>query len=209
MFVFIDEAGDTGLKLTCGSSKFFTVAMILFVDEEDMRACDRRIGEVRKELGKRNNFEFHFHDNNKRIREVFLSAIAPFGFIYYVLVLRKDPEKMWSDAFSAKESLYKMIVKSIFESARSDLKDAYVVIDKSGPPEFQHALAKYIKGVLNTPQDKVIRKFRAERSSQNNLLQLADYVASICHRKAAGKPDADIYYRTIFFKEKQWKRWQQ
>ncbi len=207
MFVFLDEAGDTGLKIERGSSRIFTIAMVIFSDGEEMQKCDRSIHELRIELKKENAFEFHFHDNSKRVRHAFLKKVAPFEFSYHVFVLNKDIQKMWNDSFKTKESLYKMVSRIIFENARMYIKDAYVVIDKSGSRDFQKTLAKYLKGIVNTSEKKVIRKFRAERSSQNNLLQLADYVVSICHRKASGKSDADMYYRAIFNKEMQSKKW--
>ena len=209
MFVFVDEAGDTGLKIDRGSSRFFTIALILLMDDEEMDGCDRRINELRVELGKQADFEFHFHDNSLKVREAFLKAVTPFGFVYYAFVLNKDPEKIYGDAFKSKESFYKIVAKFVFENARPHLKDAYVVIDKSGSREFQGALARYVRGAINAPGDRAIRKFRAERSCQNNLLQLADYIASICHRKATGKADADAYYRYISLKEIQFRKWPQ
>ncbi|MBI4458230.1 DUF3800 domain-containing protein [Candidatus Uhrbacteria bacterium] len=207
MYAFLDEAGDTGLKVKKGSSRFFTISLVIFTDGAEMQACDQRISALRKELGKHQNFEFHFHDNNPKVREAFLSAVSPFGFMYYAFVLNKDPDKLWGDVFKDRESFYKTVCKFIFENARQHLRDAYVIIDKSGSRDFQAALAKYVKGMLNTDSEKIIRKFRAERSSQNNLIQLADYIASIYHRKALNKKDAEHYRRSLALKEIQFRKW--
>ncbi len=40
MLVFIDESGDTGLKIDKGSSKYFVIALVIFEDHEEAIACD-------------------------------------------------------------------------------------------------------------------------------------------------------------------------
>ena len=51
MLVFIDESGDSGLKVEAGSSRFFTVALVVFEDYEEANACDKRIELLAKEIG--------------------------------------------------------------------------------------------------------------------------------------------------------------
>lgn len=43
MLVFIDESGDTGLKLDKGSSKYFVITLVTFEDNEEALLCDQRI----------------------------------------------------------------------------------------------------------------------------------------------------------------------
>ena len=50
MLVFIDESGDSGLKIEKGSSRYFTVSLVVFEDNDEALACDQRIKLVRKEL---------------------------------------------------------------------------------------------------------------------------------------------------------------
>jgi len=51
MLVFIDESGDPGLKIEKGSSRFFTIALVIFEDKEEALACDQRIKLLKRELG--------------------------------------------------------------------------------------------------------------------------------------------------------------
>ncbi|MEY4722760.1 MAG: hypothetical protein RLZZ324_273 [Candidatus Parcubacteria bacterium] len=207
MFIFVDEAGDTGLKFAQGSSRFFTVALVMFTDETVMQACDGSIGELRLTLGKHERFEFHFHDNKPDVRRAFIKTVCQFDFSYIVCSIDKHASAVRGAEFDTKDALYAFAVKIAFGHARPYTRGAYVVIDQSGSHEFQAALSKHVKTFMNTNEDQVIRKFRAERSSQNNLIQLADYVASICHRKISEKPDADAYYGRILSKEKRSSRW--
>ena len=50
MQVFIDESGDSGFKFEKCSSRFFTVAMVVFNDSDEAEACDQRIQLLKKEL---------------------------------------------------------------------------------------------------------------------------------------------------------------
>jgi len=60
MLVFVDKAGDTGFKLSEGSSQFFVITLVIFDQDDDAVACDQRIALLRRELGFAGNFEFHF-----------------------------------------------------------------------------------------------------------------------------------------------------
>ena len=44
-----------------GSSRFFVVTAVLFEDNEEAEMCDKRIDELRAELGLSEKFEFHFN----------------------------------------------------------------------------------------------------------------------------------------------------
>ena len=72
MLVFIDESGDTGLRIEDGVTKYFGIFMVVFEEHEDALACDQRIGLLRRELGLTENYEFHFHRNSHRVREAFM-----------------------------------------------------------------------------------------------------------------------------------------
>lgn len=207
VFAFVDEAGDTGLKIGRGSSRCFTIAIVIFTEDDEMRRCDKIIDDLRCKQDKSKRFEFHFHNNNRQVREAFLAAVSSVGFIYYAFTLDKSLNHMWGEAYKSRDSFYMMVSKYVFESARPHLQEAFVVIDESGSQAFQDTLAKYIRNIINADDGKVIRKMRAERSSQNNLLQLADYVASICHRVSLGKADAEQYHKQISLKEIQFKKW--
>jgi hypothetical protein len=107
MLVFIDESGDSGLKLEQGSSKYFTIALVAFEDREEAIACDQRIGLLKRELGWSGNSEFHFNKNSIRVRKIFLEAVLPYDFFYYGVVIDKDPKKLYGQGFRNKKSFYK------------------------------------------------------------------------------------------------------
>lgn len=193
MLVFIDESGDSGLKLEQGSSAYFVISLVVFEDNDEATACDDRIKLLKRELGRAND-EFHFKRNSDRIRKAFIKAVLPYEFFYYAIVL--DKKALFGDGFRDKKSFYKYACNLLFESAREKLDHATVVIDESGSLDFQQQLGKYLKQRMNT-ELKRIKSVKMQRSAANNLLQLADYIAGIINRSIQGKKDNSRSYRNL------------
>ena len=87
MLVFIDESGDSGMKAKAGSSRLFVVTAIIFEDNEDASECDRRINDLRAELGLHERYEFHFNSCSNRFRSRFLETVCGSQFFYSSIVL--------------------------------------------------------------------------------------------------------------------------
>ena len=51
MLVFVDESGDPGLKVLGGSSRLFTISLVVFEENDEALACDQRIELLKRELG--------------------------------------------------------------------------------------------------------------------------------------------------------------
>jgi hypothetical protein len=201
MLVFIDESGDPGLKIKEGSSRYFVVSLVIFEDKEEALVCDQRIGLLRKELKYPEDFEFHFKSNSHKIRLTFLEAIRPYNFFYFGIVLNKDPKKLWGEGFKTKESLYKYTCGLVFENAKPYLKEATIILDKSGTKVFRNQLAKYLRRKINIEGVRIIKKVKIQRLKGNNLLQLADYIAGVINRVVQKKKSAQDYRRLIAHKE--------
>jgi hypothetical protein len=201
MLVFIDESGDSGLQIGKGSSRFFTIGLVVFEEADEAEACDTRIELLRRELGWDLKSEFHFKRNSDRVRNSFLEAVSPYSFFYYGVVINKDPKKLWGEGFKSKESFYKYTCGLVFENAKDKLKNATVIIDKSGSLEFRNQLAKYLRRKINT-KEKLISKVKMQRSSGNNLLQLADYVSGVINRSIVEeRKKSDIFRKKIAHRE--------
>ena len=51
MLVFVDESGDVGIKVAAGSSRYFTVTLLVFEDHDEALAADERISRLKHDLG--------------------------------------------------------------------------------------------------------------------------------------------------------------
>lgn len=67
MLVCIDESGDSGLKIDRGSSRYFTIGLVVFEDNEEAVLCDQRIQLLKNEIGWSKMSEFHFKRNSHRV----------------------------------------------------------------------------------------------------------------------------------------------
>lgn len=189
------------MKIDKGSSRYFTVGLVLFEEGEEAISCDQRIQLLKREVGWRENDEFHFKNNSDKIRVAFLKAVSPYNFFYYGIVINKDPKKLFGDGFKNKSSFYKYACGLVFENAKEKMRDSIVVIDESGNLDFKNQLAKYLRGRLNK-NDKLIKKIKMQRSESNNLLQLADYVAGAINRSVKNeKKKSDAYRKIIAHRE--------
>jgi len=201
MLALIDESGDSGFKIGKGSSKYFTIALVIFEDDDEAIACDNRIEILKRELGWITRSEFHFKSNSDKIREAFFRAVLPYNFFYYGFVLNKYSTKLYGDSFKNKTSFYKYTCGLVFENAKSKLVDCTVIIDENGNPGFRKQLSKYLKGKMNTKYQKCIKKVKMESSLSNNLLQLADYVAGAINRSLTEKRNRRHYRNYLSLKE--------
>ncbi len=201
MLALIDESGDSGFKIGKGSSKYFTIALVIFEDDEEAIACDSRIELLKRELGWKANSEFHFKSNSDKIREAFFKAVLPYNFFYYGFVLDKYSTKLYKDVFKNKDSFYKYTCGLVFENAKNKLIDSTVIIDENGNLDFKRQLAKYLMSKINTNHQKSIKKVKMQKSSSNNLLQLADYVAGAINRSLTEKRKRKHYRNYISLKE--------
>ncbi|MBU1046450.1 DUF3800 domain-containing protein [Patescibacteria group bacterium] len=201
MLVFIDESGDPGLKMNSGSSRFFTIALVVFEDYDEATNCDRRIELLKKELSWSDNSEFHFKKNSLRVRDSFFKAVMPYNFFYYGIVINKDPNKLYGEGFKNKSSFYKYACSLVFENAKDKLSKSIVVIDKNGNNEFRNQLAKYLRRKMNIDKKK-IRKVKMQKSESNNLLQLVDYVAGAINRSIVNsRKDSQVFRKMLSRKE--------
>lgn len=192
--VFIDESGDTGLKLEKGSTRYFVITMVLFEENEEAVACDKRIELLKRELRVKDEFKFSQLSIEKRI--AFFEAMLSYSFFYFAVVIDKDAHKQ--SGFKLRENFYKYSCSLVFENAKPYLKNAIIVIDGNGSKDFRLRLQDYLKHKVGSG---IIKKIKIQDSKQNNLLQLADMVAGAVHRCFADKTDKDIYRKLLATKE--------
>lgn len=188
MLVFIDESGDGGMKLDKGSSPYFVVALVAFPDPVEAQRCDNAVSAHRVTANLPREFEFHCAENSPRQREAFLRAVHEFDFRSYVFAL--DKRKAAGPDFRYTDTVYRSTARRVLELASASLVGAKVVLDGSGNRYFRRELTAYLRREINTGgAPRAIHEVRIQPAHQNNLLQVADYVASINARAIAGKAD--------------------
>lgn len=198
MLIFIDESGDTGLKIQQGSSRYFAIVLVSFEENEEAIACDQRIELLKRELKLPKGFEFKFSKLRKDQRMKFFEAVLPYTFFYFGIVINKDKNKLYGDGFRIKESFYKYTCSLVFENAKPYLKEATIIIDGSGSRQFKQEFKTYLRKKIGT---SIVKKVKIQSSHGNNLIQLADMIAGAAHRSFTNKGDKQVYRKMIGAKE--------
>ncbi len=136
MLVFIDESGDLGYKFDRGSTRFFTIVLVVFEGAESAQACQRAIEQLKVGLDLPPRYEFHFHDDSHERRLALLSTVSRQDFSCYSFTLDKSSPRLYGKGFQYRSPGYKWVCKTVLDNAGSELRDVTVVIDGSGerPP---------------------------------------------------------------------------
>lgn len=188
-----------------GSSQYFVFTAVIFEDHEDADGCDNKIAELREKCFKKASREFHFSKCCDSYRKEFLEGVGTFDFFYLAFVLNKA--KLYGPGFQFKDPFYKYTAKLLFENAKPYLRDAIVLIDRSGNREFRKQLDKYLRGKINTDHE-IIKKVKTEPSHSNNLLQLADMVCgAVARYYKKDKKDSGQYRKMIAHRELEVQVW--
>lgn len=200
MLCFVDESGDTGLKVGKGSSRYFTIALVLFNDDDEANACYQRITLLRRELGIPQDYEFHFYETPAKIKKAFFEAVVPYNFFYLAITINKAG--LFGEGFKYKGSFYKYTCSLAFENAKPHLQNAIVVFDESGSRHFKQELQTYLKHKMNEEDAARIKKVKVENSCKNNLIQLADMVCGAVSASLKGdRLNRVEYHRMIAHRE--------
>ena len=196
MWVFVDESGDTGFDLPGSSQDWFLVCAVVFESREAMDECERRMAELRKDLGLAAHKEFHFTADNERIRRAGLEAIKECDWWAESVELRKNSE----DAGGLRGNpLHGETLRRLFAAIAGRLERASVKLDGTGDRPFRNLKRKQTSAGARAVSRSALRKVKTADSSDHTLLQVADYVAGALSHDV--RVDRDLSYLRLI-KEK-------
>jgi len=207
MLVFVDESGDLGFKFDRGSTRFFTIGLVVFEDSRAALACQQAVESLKERLGLPASYEFHFHNDSHDRRLALLGTVARQDFSCYTFTLDKTSPRLTGPGFKYRSPSYKWVCRIALENAASDLQGATVIIDGSGERRFRQQIKDYLRRELNSEQRQKIRGVRVSRSSSDPLIQLADYVAGVTNRLYEGKAGSDQYEAYLRRKRRSQRKW--
>ncbi|GAB4146958.1 MAG: hypothetical protein OHK0017_08080 [Patescibacteria group bacterium] len=200
MIIAIDESGDLGFNFDKGSSSRFLLAAVAFSSDVHANEANNLVDILRLEMGLSSSHEFHYAKNGPEIREKFLQKIDQMSFIWTAVCINK--ELLYSESFRNNDTLIKTTSKYLFNHLNDRLTNSILVYDKNGNASFYNSLQTYLKREFNQGDAKKIKKIRAEDSSKKNILQIADYVASVALKKVNGQSNEIEYYKKYLLKKR-------
>ncbi len=181
MLIFIDESGDTGFKQS--SSRFFTLAMVVFSDnKQGVSPLAEETSEQIKLLQQKYHIkpEYKFSKTDKTNRNRFFEGIQKCRFQVFALVI--DKERIHSKVLRSKQpehrtKFYNFLLKELL--THNPIKNANVKIDGDKNRLLRMALETY----LRRENPELLTKLTFENSHRNRLIQLADMVCGAIHYK--------------------------
>jgi hypothetical protein len=175
MLVFIDESGDPGFELDRGASPVFVAAMVMFQTDEAAAATQAAIeqSEARRVHKSR---EFKFNKCRNDVRDLFFQAVQGCDFSLRAIVVRKAV--IYSKVLkSDKERFYGFFVRQMMKHDGGTLRNAKVIIDRSGDQAFRRDLGATLRSGAGG-----IKSVKFKNSESDVLVQLADMCAGAIAR---------------------------
>lgn len=180
MFVYLDEAGDTGFKFRQGSSRYFIITLLLVDDPIPIQAA---IDDLRVQFGFAPRNEFKFSHTRPNVRLAFLRMMRSQAILVRALIIDKPmiPQPPpWQG-----EAIYHYLVRLLLSNDDGAIQDAIVVLDESvKSKKSKQLLATYLRRTLNIdPASPKVRGIRYHDSRSDNLIQAADMVSGAIYAK--------------------------
>lgn len=206
MWVFVDESGDTGLKLGKGSSDWFVLTLVIFSDAKDVNSAEQSLSSLRQTLGLKADYEFHFSHSKTSVKDAFFNQISGERFSFCSVAIEKA--KLAQGDLANKKAFLKRAFELVFDETKSFLQNAKIAIDGSGSREFRRETQSLLKKYMNEDSGtKRIKKVVIEDSKKNDLIQLADMVCGAIAREIKGKPDGKRYLGVLNRQNGTIKKW--
>lgn len=199
MLVFIDDSGDPGFKLDKGSTKFFSISMVIFDDDLEAEKAAVAIKQLKRDLKFFDDTEFKFCKSSHKHRITFLEAVKQFKFRVRSLIVKKSDIRSL-ELRNNKESFYSYFIKTALLYSNNSIINASIKIDGSGDRQFRKSFLNYLHRELNGKDKIVIKKCRLVDSRGDVLIQMADMIAGSINRSYNKDKSDALEYKSIIDK---------
>ena len=170
IYIFLDEAGDTGLK----GSKYFIVVTLLTIKPKEISNTLKRIKSNLKKKEAKKKYELKFYDSSDRVRILVLQSLKRKDIEISYFLLRKkkiieDSHRLyivWSD---------NLIKNSLLDKCPLSVE---IILDKRLPTKYEGLFENQLKNsIKNLFNHQVSIKVNHKNSKEDNCLQAADFVS--------------------------------
>lgn len=195
MLIYIDDSGDPGFKFDRGSSRYFVMAAVVFLNEAHAKQASRAMDGLRRNLGWHPKHEFKFSKLSKSKRIHFLRTMSQQHFVIRAVLIHKETFRD-NYVVGSKDDFYNFAIKELLEKSEAACYDASLFLDGHGDRIYKKAALRYFKQELET-KDCAYKKMRFVDSKTDNLIQLADMVAGTIFRSTHKEKEDHKEYISI------------
>ncbi len=163
-FGYVDESGSPGMSHGVGD--FLALSLVIFDGRDAALKCSRKIDQLRKELGKTADYEFHYSRNSTKVQRTFVQAMnTEMHFQFISIKVGKTCDRK----FASYELLANILVEQLCWLKIYNIR---IVMD-SNP-----LLCRNIKLCVRKVELHNIH-VKETKSHSDNLVQLTDYVVNV------------------------------
>ena len=197
MLVFIDDSGDSGFKLTQGSTRHFVIACCVFNSPESAKRVANDIRNFKLNIGWTHNSELKFSQTKKDINLSFIHQFCSKDF--FVRAILVDKTLIRSDfLINNHDHFYNYAISKVLSRSNGTITNAKIKIDGKGGREYKKAMGTYLRIQANSGDAAVINDVKFVDSKVDQLIQLADMVAGCVRRSFdESRSDSESFKRTI------------
>ncbi len=138
MYIFLDESGDLGFDLSkTGTSKFFTMCMLVCDDVHIMRKVQKAVEKTLKnKINRKRNKPIHEIKSTSithEIKEYFLKNMPENGWSIYAVTITKENVKPDLRTRHGKKKLYNWITKELLshiKKHKANSEQISIIVDK-------------------------------------------------------------------------------
>jgi Protein of unknown function (DUF3800) len=189
MRIAIDESGDTGRKFWAGSSGWFILTAVIVPDSMVCGPTCQAVDEFR--FAQEGGRELHFSHNSHQQHVRFFEHMKDKDFVFAsVCIDKRKLIKSRPFVFRSKMTLLRFGLEELFNNLQPWLDHPVVLIDRNGSKHFNRALGRHLLrlfGSRHRGDNRSIEYVQSVDSSDEPLVQLADYIAGAVHHHIDGE----------------------
>lgn len=180
-YIFLDESGELGFNFKKGSTKFFTITLLVCGVKEEQE-LQRVIKKVRQRILKKKmkrSPEIKWNNSNEDIKEKVFKKLESIDFEIFTIVL--DKSKVYDYLKGKKHKLYNYLSKLIIAECSIDGKFELIVDRSKNKRSLRDDFNNYVKE--NVKKECSNLSIKHEDSKSNGGLQVLDFISGAIFNK--------------------------
>lgn len=179
--MFLDESGELGFNFNKGSTKFFTITLLIcgVREEQELQRVIKKIRKrvLRKELKKSN--EIKWNNSSDDIKKKIFERIERINFEVFTIIL--DKSKVYDYLKDKKHKLYNYLSNLIIAECSIDEKFELIVDRSKNKRSLRDDFDNYIRNNLKRECSNLIIQHADSKS--NGGLQVLDFISGAIFNK--------------------------
>ncbi len=181
--VYLDESGDPGFDLAGGASAVYVVAAVVMHSAQEAEESAAAIADLRRRLGLRPDFQFHFVHLKHEWRTAFFEAVRDCSFVGHAAVLHKGRLVATGMPLLSPAEVHLLTTGLLAASVAREAGPLKVFLDREVARRSMRDLGALLRGARTQSDSHSPVTLRAVPKARNNaLMQLADMVAGAVAR---------------------------